>query len=178
MTAAALDETQVQILLAAGVELPFDTKAFAAQSEIDPNLPALLSGTIDGGIFVIVRAWQQDDVWIAVATLSRNPALVLGALEPEEAERLRAETQTPQGASAPVGQENVIGRSDPKILYAPPVQPLDTAESVQADAEPEPVDSELVAEITVEPLDCGSDCVRLSGPEGMVENHKPPCEHA
>jgi hypothetical protein len=169
-------EVRYDILLAAGVEDSFEAKAWAPQVETDPNLPAILSGVMEGGVFAVIRAWQQDDVWIAVATISRNPALAIGALEPEEAERLRAETQTPQGASAPVGQEKVIGRSDPKLLYAPPVQPLDTAESVQADAAP--LDSEMVSEITVEPLDCGPDCARLSGPEGTVENHKPPCEHA
>lgn len=166
-------------IIAAGLDpATFVIKAGAPQP--DAERPALLSGVVMGNVFAVIRAWKQDDDtphpyahegWIAVATVSKNPQLVLGELSPEEAERLRAQKLTPSGYEAPVGQEAVIGRSDPKP-YTPPVQPIETtALEITEELEEELSDIEPVS------LDCGPECVRLKGPEGDQDFHGPNCEH-
>lgn len=179
--------TPFDLIVAAGLDPGhFATKAWAPQ--VDDKHPALVSGVLRANVFVVIRAWYQGGDqehpyahkgWIAAASVSLNPQLTLGELTPEEAERLRAESQTAQGLEAPVGQEAVIGRSDPKP-YTPPVPPLDTAESVQADGVIEGTATEIEEETgglgpLPESLGCGAECVRLKGPEGSQDYHGPDC---
>lgn len=175
--------TPYDLIVAAGLDpARFATKAWAPQP--DDGHPALVSGTLHGGVFVVIRAWQiEDDApqqhepfshhgWIAVAMISKNPHLTVGELSPEEAERLRAETLTPQGAAKPVGQTAVLGRSDPKP-YAPP---LDTAESVHADTTAAEIEEDIGAAGPIPvPLPCGTECVQLKGPEGTQDYHGADC---
>lgn len=178
--------TAYDLIVAAGLDpAEFATKAWAQQT--DDEHPALVSGTLYGGVFAVIRAWKQWDAensdeppspfahrgWVAVATVSRNPQLAIGELSPEESERLRAESQVAAGHDKPVGQEAVIGRSDPKP-YAPPVPPVPHDTPWEGSA------TEIEEEIGAlgpipEGLGCGSECVRLKGPEGVQDYHGPGC---
>lgn len=167
--------TPYDFILAAGLDsAAFATRAWAPAIA---DKPALVSGISRGEYPVIIRAWPLDGEgtgWAAQAIIGSHPQLVLEELEPEEAERLRAESQTATGLDAPVGQEAVIGRSDPKLPYAPPVQPL--PEPTPGPLEGEVLDGEVVSEVTVHPLDCGPNCVQLVGPQGTIQNHSVGCE--
>lgn len=173
--------TPYVLIVAAGLDpSQFATKAWAPQP--DEERPALVSGLMHGGVYAVIRAWHVEDDpnhspfahegWIAVATVSKNPALATGELSPEEAERLRAERLTPAGYDAPVGQKQVIGRADPKP-YTPPVQPIEPA--IPSTAVEIEDDTGATGPIP-EALPCGPECLVLKGPEGTQEYHGAGCE--
>lgn len=183
--------TPYDFVVASGLDAgKFATKAWAPAIG---DKPALVSGLYRGRYSALIRAWPiaEGAEWVAQAIISGHPQLVFEELEPEESERLRAESQAPVGYNAPVGQEQVVGRSEPKLPYAPQVQPLDTAESVQADADGNvtisppaatatgeaQIEQPPISEVTVVPLDCGPHCVRMDGPQGVIENHAADCKH-
>lgn len=160
-----------------------DPGAFAVRAWAPPieEKPGLVSGLVNGDTYVFIRAWpilegpQGTAVreWTALAFVSKHPALVVSEIEPEEQERMRAESLKPNGADAPVGQEAVMGSSGP--VYAPPLQQLDTAESVQGDNVIDSTAEELSGGVVVVPLGCGKNCTRATGPQGTVENHAAGC---
>lgn len=153
--------------------------AFAPPVEVPGRapLPAILTGTYRGHNAAI-RAWPvivdgEGNVtrWDALAFVSAHPAYALNELSNQERERLRAESLTALGESGPVGQDRVLDQPPP--TPAPPPDPVPYAPELpvlEGEAEDIP-ESEVVAE----PLECGPACIRLSGPEGTMEEHGDGC---
>lgn len=168
-------QTPYELIVAAGLEpANFRTVAWAplVERESEEPLPALVTGRVGLIAAVFIRAWPTGEPgsWMSLAFVSKHPGLAFSQMEPEERERLRAESLRPAGVERPVGQERVIGRSDP-VPIAPPLQPLDTAESVNADEE--------VADAILVVGEC-AECsgAVLEGPEGRQENHSEGCSRA
>jgi hypothetical protein len=132
---------------------------------LDPD-PALLLGR-QAGTSPFVLILDAPEYGAALFHSSRSPALINDQLSERELERLRGEALTPSGADDPVGQIAAARAADTSIPYAPPVQPLDTAESTNADVELDPRD---VSEVEEAP--CGNpECVVIEG----QELHVPGC---
>jgi hypothetical protein len=165
---------QFEIVQAAGLDPElFDVIGYATAFEADELLPAILVGTyrgcnaairaevrVQGGLGKPVR-------WDAIAFVSRHPGMALDCLTFEERERLRAETLTPTGHDAPVGQAAVIGKTE----FAPRILPREPTEHVPH-AQPEP--DETADGILAAPSPCGgAECFVMQGPEGTQEVHDP-----
>lgn len=183
---------EYDVLAATGL----DPAECEVQTRADPinDLPGLMVVCYTGqhraepSAIATVRAWPRDvdeqghvGRWEAVACISVNPVMPINDFTPEEQERLRAETQIPLGMSKPVGQEAVIGKSDPKP-YTPPVPALEAPDPNQAkgggwvaEATEDPYDDTEASDIQAEPLSCHVGCVRMTGPEGTMDSHDPEC---
>jgi len=131
-----------EILLAAGIE-PSQCEVRADAAPIDSR-PAILSGALyplsEQRVPFIVKGWQTpDDEWIAVATLSRNYALLAAELDETDRERLRAENSALNSYgrtdAAPVGQEAVIEQAAAHPLDPPPPEPAPVANSALVEGE-------------------------------------------
>lgn len=174
-------DEQHDILLAAGLN-PGSFEQVAYAPSLDDEHPAILAGTYANGAGrsnTAIRAWPvvvdgqgRPSRWDAIAFVSAHPALALDQLSVQERERLRAQSQTPSGADAPVGQEKVLAQPPPTPApppYAPPLQPLEA----QAAEEPLPDDEGIQA---IE-LNCHPGCMEFRGPQGTQPVHVEGCEH-
>lgn len=157
----------------------FEQVAFAppiageARDQLDKE--GLLTGKYAGRP-CIIRLRQVSPMPVAVAYISRSAPAVYELLSEEDAERLRGESMTPNGADAPVGQEAALRALErpakPASLPEAEAWELpDTAESVQADAE--------LSEVEIEQAPCGNpECFVMDGPEGKQEVHVDGCPAA
>lgn len=122
---------------------------------------------------VAVPTADAASAWDALAYTSQHPALASQQMTAEEQERLRAETFAPSG-SEPVGQEKVVGRSDP-VPYTPP---LPVIEGTTVDLTPEEPEDDP-RDVQIEPAPCGNpECFVFVGEEGRQEIHVEQCPGA
>lgn len=170
------------VIDAAGLDpAEFETVAHA-EPVARPNqddLPGLIMGRYRGHNAAI-RCWPRVvdsaghvSAWDALAYTSQHPALASQQMTAEEQERLRAETFAPSG-SEPVGQEKVVGRSDP-VPYTPP---LPVIEGTAVDLTPEEPEDDP-RDVQIEPAPCGNpECFVFVGEEGRQEIHVEQCPGA
>lgn len=138
----------------------FTIRGFAPATEDEPAVAVGRFGTS----YAVVRA---DVPGSSVAILSADPQPAMNHLTEVERERLRGEALTPNGASAPVGQEAAARAARTDIPYAPP---LPTVEPPPIEADTITVDPRDVTEVAEAP--CGNPaCVVIEG----QELHAPDC---